>query len=82
MAFIQTSDDREWDGQLGELRAKVVDPRYGRVDHIMSIHSLDPESMRVHLDLYRQAMRSTKTLRKVDREMIALVVSQINDCHY
>lgn len=82
MAYIETFDDREWDGELAELRPKVVDPAYERVDNIMSIHSLDPNSMRVHLDLYRQAMRSTKTLRKVDREMIALVVSQINECRY
>jgi AhpD family alkylhydroperoxidase len=27
-------------------------------------------------------MKGTKTLRKVEREMIALVVSKKNDCHY
>jgi AhpD family alkylhydroperoxidase len=32
--------------------------------------------------LYRQAMRGTRTLRKVEREMIALVVSRVNECHY
>lgn len=29
-----------------------------------------------------QAMRSTPTLRKVERELIAVVVSQANACHY
>ena len=82
MAYIETTDDQEWDGDLAELRPQVVDPAYERVDHIMAVHSLDPGSMRAHLDLYRQAMRSTKTLRKVDREMVAFVVSQINECHY
>jgi AhpD family alkylhydroperoxidase len=27
-------------------------------------------------------MRGTKTLSKADREMIALVVSLLNNCHY
>ncbi|GBE23614.1 MAG TPA: hypothetical protein ENH00_09070 [Actinobacteria bacterium] len=83
MAFIETIDDRDWDdGELGELHAEAVDPAYERVDNVMTIHSLDPGSMSAHLDLHRQAMRGTKTLRKIDREMIALVVSTINQCHY
>ena len=82
MAWIETLDDREWDGELAELHPEVVDPTYERVDEIMAIHSLDPGSMRAHLGLYRQAMKGTKTLRKVDREMIALIVSAENDCHY
>ena len=38
--------------------------------------------MNAHYVLYRQAMAGTKTLRKVEREMIAVVVSKLNDCHY
>lgn len=48
----------------------------------MRIHALDAGSLEAHDVLYRQAMRSTRTLRKVEREMIALVVSGINECHY
>jgi alkylhydroperoxidase family enzyme len=48
----------------------------------MRIHALDPGSLAAHNALYRQAMKGTKTLRKVDREMIALVVSGVNECHY
>lgn len=82
-AWIPIRDDREWsDGELAELRPEVVDPAYGRVDNIMAIHSLDAGSLRAHLQLYRQAMKGTATLRKVDREMIALTVSTINECHY
>ena len=82
-AWIPISDDRTWaDGELGELRADVVDPGYGRVDNIMAVHALDAASLRAHLQLYRQAMKGTASLRKVDREMIALTVSTINECHY
>jgi len=82
MSWIETIDDREWDGELDELRPRVVDPKTDRVDHIMSIHSLNPRSLAAHDAVYRSAMRGTGSLRKVDRELIAYVVSEINECHY
>ena len=48
----------------------------------MSIHSASPPGLAAHLELYNAVMRGTASLRKVDRELIALVVSQKNDCHY
>jgi alkylhydroperoxidase family enzyme len=60
----------------------VIDPKWNRVDWIMRIHGLDAGSLEAHDILYRQAMKSTRTLRKVEREMIAVVVSGINECHY
>ncbi|MEA2011173.1 MAG: hypothetical protein U9N78_10760 [Actinomycetota bacterium] len=82
MSWIEVVDEAEWDGELGVLRDRVVDPKSGRVDHIMSVHSLNPRSLDAHDTLYRSAMRGTASLRKVDRELIALVVSTINECHY
>ncbi len=82
MSWIDVIDDSEWDGDLDALHKRVVDPKSGRVDHIMGIHSLNPRSLDAHDTLYRSAMRGTATLRKVDRELIALVVSSINECHY
>jgi len=75
-------DDREWAGELAEYRDQVVDRDHDRVDNIMAIHGLDVGSLKAHQGLYAQVMKSTKTLRKVDREMIALVVSEVNECHY
>ena len=81
--WIPILDDREWDDpDLMRLRPQVIDPDYQRVDNILGIHSLSPAGMDAHLAVYRHAMRSTAGLRKVDREMIAVVVSQINECHY
>lgn len=82
MAWIEIPDDRKWDGELAEYRAQVVDREHDRVDNILAVHGLDIGSLKAHQTLYAQAMKSTKTLRKVDREMIALVVSIANDCHY
>tara|TARA_B110000438_G_scaffold124106_1_gene120956 strand:+ start:725 stop:973 length:249 start_codon:yes stop_codon:yes gene_type:complete len=82
MAWIETIREDEWEGPLGEMRAEVVDRDHDRVDNIMQVHSLNPRAMAAHVGLYGSAMAGTKTLRKVERELLALVVSRYNDCHY
>ena len=82
MTRIKVIPDDSWEGALGELHRRVVDPVYGRVDNILAVHSLNPRGMAAHQALYESAMAGTATLRKVEREIIALVVSLQNDCHY
>jgi alkylhydroperoxidase family enzyme len=82
MGWIETIPFPEWTGELGELAAMVGDVDEDRVDNIMSIQSLNPPAMAAHQAVYSSAMRGTKSLRKVDRELVAFVVSQVNDCHY
>ena len=82
MARIEVIPDDDWDGALGELYPRVVDAAYGRVDNILAVHSLNPRGMAAHQALYESAMAGTATLRKVEREIMALVVSLENDCHY
>ncbi len=83
-AWIEIVPDDEWastDG-LSERFEAVVDRHYGRIDNIMAIHSLNPTALGAHDALYRSAMSGTRTLRKVERELIAFVVSLENHCHY
>ncbi len=77
MAWIEIVPDEEWsdDEALESLYGRVVDKNHGRVDYIMSIHSLNPRSLAAHDAVYRSAMAGTRNLRKVERELIALVVS-------
>ena len=82
MPWIDAPHEDEWTGDLADMRDDVIDPTHQRVDWIMRIHALDAGSMTAHNILYKQAMRGTATLRKVEREMIALVVSKENECHY
>lgn len=82
MAWIERVPDDEWSGVLEPLRDRVIDRDAQRIDNIMSVHSLNPNGLAAHDAIYRSAMAGTKTLRKVERELIALVVSDINDCHY
>ncbi len=76
MAWI---DDRITDKQpFGGME----DPETGEIDNILRIHALHPEGLRAHFALYTAVMAGTRSLRKVDRELIALRVSQLNRCRY
>jgi alkylhydroperoxidase family enzyme len=55
--------------------------RFG-VDHILKIHSLNPESLEGHHRYYDHIMRGPSGLSRAEREMIAVVVSAANDCFY
>ncbi|MFK7741823.1 MAG: peroxidase [Planctomycetota bacterium] len=81
-AWIATIDESEADGQLAELYAQALDPGTTRVDHVLKVHSLHPDGLAAHLAVYRASMAGTKGLRKVDRELVAVVVSKANGCHY
>jgi alkylhydroperoxidase family enzyme len=82
MSWIEIIDEDRADEELDHLYKQMIDPQTGRVDNILRIHGLHPAGLDAHFRLYSAVMRSTATLPKVDREMIALVVSRINDCHY
>ena len=82
MAWIKTIREDEWEGDLGGIRSEVVHPEFDRVDNIIQVHSLNPRAMAAHNGLYQSAMASTAGLPKVERELVALVVSNINECHY
>ena len=81
-AWIETLRPATWRGTLEPLKDQCADPETGQVDHVLLVHSLHPAGLAGHLAVYRAAMSGTAGLRKVDREMVALVVSQLNDCHY
>jgi uncharacterized peroxidase-related enzyme len=80
-AWIPMIPEAEARGELAELYRQVAEPD-GSVDNILKIHSLDPASLRAHFQLYRQAMRGPGELTRAQREMIAVVVSSLNRCHY
>lgn len=82
MAWIETIAAADATGELAELYRQMRDPDSGEVDHILQIHALHPAGLRAHFQLYRAVMRGSATLPAVDRELIALVVSQQNRCRY
>ena len=58
------------------------DQRLADKDNILQIHCVHPEVMRLHYDLYLELMHKPGPLTRVQREMVAVVVSELNGCHY
>ncbi len=81
MAWIKVIQENEAQGELRELYDQMIEP-WGGVDNIMKIHSLNPPSLKGHFELYRTLMFGRSEVSRVQREMIAVVVSAVNKCHY
>ncbi len=81
MSWIQEIWDGEAEGELARLYHELRDAG-GRVDNIITIHGLHPESLAVHAAFYRLAMRGSAGLSLREREMLAVTVSAVNRCHY
>jgi alkylhydroperoxidase family enzyme len=56
---------------------RIADP-----DNIIQIHRVYPAVMRHHYDLYVALMHKRGPLSRIQREMIAVTISALNDCHY
>ncbi len=81
MAWIDTINEESAAEDLGEQYTKLKNPD-GRVDNILKIHSLNPPSLSAHYSFYKTIMFGKSPLSRIDREMIAVVVSAENKCHY
>ena len=74
-----------WRATIETLRdcdARAGDPRTRRVDHVLKIHSLHPESLLDHLRLYKTIMHAPGALSLFERELMGVVVSGLNGCVY
>lgn len=80
IAAIATVPPQEADGELAELYRRLG---RGRVPaHVYQVHSLNPASLAAHAQLYRTIMYGPSPLSRLQRELVATVVSQANGCHY
>ena len=56
--------------------------RAGRIWNVVSIMSINGQTMRDSMRFYGTIMFRDSPLSRSQREMIAVVTSQLNDCHY
>ena len=56
--------------------------RAGKVFNIVRAMSLRPGVLRTSMALYRAIMFGPSGLSRQERELLAVVVSRENDCHY
>lgn len=82
MAWIQTVDETDATGIVkAEYDAAIA--RAGELYNIVKLFSVRPKSMRAFVELYKVVMHDEDCpLSRMQREMIATVVSKVNECHY
>ena len=81
MSWIKEVEINEAEGKLAQTYAELVAKR-GKVSNILMVHSLNPDAMSNHLDLYMTIMFGKSGLSRAERESIAVVVSASNECAY
>jgi uncharacterized peroxidase-related enzyme len=81
MALIDTIDEADATGDLAALYDDIISSR-GKLANILKIHSLNPQVLEAHLELYDAVLFGRSPLRRAEREAIAVVVSAANGCAY
>ena len=81
MSWIEEIEVDEADGKLAEMYAELTQRR-GKISNILKVHSLNPQAMSDHLDLYMTLMFGKSGLSRCEREAVAVVVSATNECEY
>lgn len=72
------------DEATGELRVEydAALQRAGKVFNVVKAMSLRPGVLRESMALYKAVMFGPCELSRAERELLAVVVSSANECHY
>ncbi len=81
MAHIKLVEPHEATGALKRQYDAAI-ARAGRVWNIVRTMSPNPPVLDASMRLYGATMQGESPLTRVQRELIAVVVSQVNDCFY
>ncbi len=81
MAFIGIIETDQAEGDLKEIYNQA-EQRAGRVYNILKIMSRSPRALKASMELYTGTMFGPSELSRAQREMLAVVVSVANQCHY
>ena len=81
MVWIKVIEPEEATGELKSEYDKAIQ-RAGKVFNILKVQSLNPRTLSASMEMYLAAMYGDSGLARVDREMLATVVSWANHCFY
>ena len=81
MPWIRVIDEDDADEKLKTAYGKIKGAR-GKVANILKIHSLKPDTMVAHEELYLTLLFRKSGLSREEREILAVVVSVANSCEY
>jgi uncharacterized peroxidase-related enzyme len=74
-------DVSELDDDLRQIFARCVE-KLGFIPNVLASYSLRPQRLRNFMATYNEIMLSPSGLSKLEREMVAVVVSSANRCYY
>ena len=81
MAWIRLVADDEAEGRLAKAYRSAI-LRAGRVFGIVRTMSLAPAVLDASMMIYQRIMYAKEGLSRRQRELVAVVVSAANGCHY
>ena len=81
MPHIRLIEPDDADGPLKDEYDAAIG-RAGKVFNIVKAMSLRPEVLKASMDMYQAVMFGPSGLTRAERELLATVTSQINECHY
>ncbi len=81
MSWIDEIEPEDADRELQEAYKMIREDR-GKLSNIMKVHSLMPEAMESHMDLYMSVMFESRSISRKICELIGVVVSNENGCDY
>ncbi len=81
MSWLRVPDESELPDEVKELYAKPLE-KLGFVPNVLRNYALRPSHLLGWNTHYEELMRGESGLTKAHREMIAVVVSATNRCHY
>ena len=81
MSWISTVPEEEADGLLATIYDETRE-KLGRVVNLVKAQSLRPGTMTIGRRLYRHLMDGPSELSRLQRVLIATVVSKVNGCLY
>jgi uncharacterized peroxidase-related enzyme len=81
ISALGTGDPAALDADLRAIYDKCVE-KLGFVPNVYHAYSLRPAKLRNFMAMYNEVMLASSGLSKLEREMVAVVVSSANRCYY
>jgi alkylhydroperoxidase family enzyme len=81
MPHVERIGPEDADGLLDRIYQQRMRSA-GRLWEIVAVQCQNPESLRDSMRFYGTVMFGDSPLTRAQREMIAVVTSQVNECHY
>jgi uncharacterized peroxidase-related enzyme len=81
LCWLHVPAEDDASDEARELWAKPLE-KLGFVPNVLRVYAIRPRHLRLWNEFYDDLMRGESGLTKAQREMIAVVVSATNRCHY